>query len=54
MLEHGASAVILDDRAATKYGEMLQGAGYRSFYKGGGVSVWRMADTSSAPARGVG
>ena len=54
MLEHGASAVILDDRAATKYGEMLQGAGYRSFYTGGGVSVWRMADTSSAPARGVG
>ena len=39
--ERGVSAVILDDRVAQKYGDLLTGAGLENVFAGGGVSVWR-------------
>jgi hypothetical protein len=39
--ERDVSAVILDDRAAQKYGDLLAGAGLQSVFAGDGVSVWR-------------
>jgi hypothetical protein len=46
--EHAVTAVVLDDRAARRYGELLPAAGLEQVYAGGGASVWRPA--ASAPA----
>jgi hypothetical protein len=45
---HGVTAVVLDDRAAKRYGDLLPAAGLRQVYTGGGASVWRPA--ASTPA----
>jgi hypothetical protein len=37
----GVTAVVVDDRALDRFGEMLAGAGFGEVYAGGGVSVWR-------------
>src|SRR5439155_5799329 len=40
---HAVSAVIVDDRARSVYGPMMEGAGFSPVYSGDGVSVWRAA-----------
>jgi len=42
---HQVSAVIMDDRAADRYEQMLVDAGFELRYQGEGVSVWRPAGT---------
>jgi hypothetical protein len=41
--ERGVTAVVLDDRAARRYGELLDESGLTSVFEGGGASVWRPA-----------
>jgi hypothetical protein len=41
LTEHGATAVVVDDEALPRYGELLQQIGAERVYAGGGVSVWR-------------
>jgi hypothetical protein len=47
--ERNVSAVILDDRAAQKYGDLLRGAGLESVFDGDGVSVWRWPARLATP-----
>ncbi|MDP9302838.1 MAG: hypothetical protein M3P43_18385, partial [Actinomycetota bacterium] len=47
--ERAVSAVILDDRAAQKYGDLLTGAGLESVFAGDGVSVWRWPTGVTTP-----
>jgi hypothetical protein len=39
--DHRVSAVVMDDRAAGRFGDLLASAGLTQTYSGGGVSVWR-------------
>jgi len=41
MEQHGVSAIVVDDRARTKYGSLLGDVGLQQVYSGEGVSVWR-------------
>jgi hypothetical protein len=42
--EHEVTAVLLDDRAERRYGDLLQETGLVRAYVGGGASVWRWPD----------
>jgi hypothetical protein len=46
LTERGITAVVLDDGAVERYGELLRDAGLVPAFTGGGVSVWRTADVS--------
>ena len=39
--DHDVTAVVLDDRARRRYGDLLSEAGLAQVFAGGGVSVWR-------------
>ena len=39
--EHGVSAIVVDDRALDRYGDLVRGTGWTQVYAGGGVTVWR-------------
>ncbi len=39
--ERDVTAVVVDDRAIGRFGEMLESAGFVQVFAGGGVSVWR-------------
>jgi len=41
MHAHAVTAVVLDDRAAHRYGKLLPAAGLEQVAAGGGASVWR-------------
>ena len=42
------TAIVIDDPARTKFGTVVQEAGFAPTYEGGGVSVWRPAASDGA------
>ncbi len=42
------TAIVIDDPARTKFGTVVQEAGFAPTYQGGGVSVWRPAASDGA------
>jgi hypothetical protein len=52
MRAHAVTAVVLDDRAARRYGDLLPAAGLEQVYAGGGASVWRAAASSATTGLG--
>jgi hypothetical protein len=52
MRGHGVTAVVLDDHAARRYGDLLPAAGLEQVYAGGGASVWRPAASPATTGLG--
>jgi hypothetical protein len=50
--EHGVTAVLLEDAAEKRYGDLLASAGLVRVSEGDGISVWRPATSAAPPGLG--
>jgi hypothetical protein len=50
--EHGVTAVLLEDAAEKRYGDLLASAGLVRVSEGNGVAVWRPATSAAPPGLG--